>query len=163
MMLVTLKKSSSSQKTPINPLLILPKLFLIISIILIMWIVIVLSGVSILDFEPDWAGLSVSLWLLVISLLFAVFIIIDILMYVSPSLFVKGNIQDFSIDDSEEYLDGMKVVQYTFPRNESGGIFSKTYIKLNDNTLLRIRNQMIPAESLWPEEYNEKEEEQDEE
>lgn len=127
-----------------------------------MWIVIVLSGVSILDFDPDWTGLSLSLWLLIISVLFGIFIIIDILMYSSPSLFVKGDIQEFSANFSDEYLDDMKVFQYTFPKNRTGGIFSKTYVKIDDSTLLRIRNQMIPAESLWPEGMKEKKEEQEE-
>ncbi|MDG6218564.1 MAG: hypothetical protein QCI00_03890 [Candidatus Thermoplasmatota archaeon] len=157
-----MRKTSSSQKSSINPLLIMPKLFLIISILLLMWIVIVLSGVSILDFDPDWTGLSLSLWLLIISVLFGIFIIIDILMYSSPSLFVKGDIQEFSTNLSDEYLDGMKVFQYTFPKNRNDGIFSKTYIKIDDSTLIRIRNQMIPAESLWPEDTKEKKEEQEE-
>jgi len=74
-MLITMNESPSSQKKPINLLLILPKLFLIISIVLLMWIVIVLSGVSLLELEPDWAGLSLSSWLIVISGLFGVFII----------------------------------------------------------------------------------------
>ena len=123
-----------------------------------MWIVIVLSGVSVLDFDPDWAGLSLSMWLLVISGLFGAFIIIDIFMYVSPSLFVKGTLQEFAEESTTEYLDGMKVYEYTHPKDKKGGIFSKTYIKINDGTLIRVRNQMIPAESLWPNESNEEKE-----
>lgn len=158
-MMIPMNESASSQKKPINLLLILPKLFLIISIVLLMWIVIVLSGVSILELDPDWAGLSLSSWLIVISVLFGVFIIIDILMYVSPSLFTKQDIKEFtSTDESVEYLDGRKVYEYTFPKNKKGGIFSKTYVQVDNNTLLRIRNQMIPSESLWPEESNDKNE-----
>jgi len=116
-MLITMNESSSSEKKPINLLLILPKLFLIISIVLLMWIVIVLSGISILELDPTWAGLSLSTWLIVISVLFGVFIIIDILMYISPSLFTKQDIQEFtSTDQSVEYLDGKKVYEYTFPK-----------------------------------------------
>ena len=163
-MLITMNESYSSQKQTLNPLLILPKLFLIISIVLLMWIVIVLSGVSVLELDPDWAGLSLGSWLLVISILFGAFIIIDILMYLSPKLFTKQNIQEFTTpDSSNEYLDGKKVYEYTFPNNEKGGIFSKTYVKIDDNSLLRIRNQMIPAESLWPEETKENNEENEKE
>ncbi|MBS3748494.1 MAG: hypothetical protein KGY67_02205 [Candidatus Thermoplasmatota archaeon] len=155
-MLITMDESYQSQKQTLNPLLILPKLFLIISIVLLMWIVIVLSGVSVLELDPDWAGLSLSSWLLVISILFGAFIIIDILMYVSPQLFTKQNIQKFTTaDSSTEYLDGKKVYEYTFPKNRKGGIFSKTYVQIDSNSLVRIRNQMIPAEKLWPEEKQE--------
>ena len=147
-----MKKSSSSPKKPMNIFLILPKLFLVICVLLLMWIVIVISGISVLEFDPDWAGLSLSTWLLIISILFGAFIIIDILMYVSPSLFTKGTIQEFvSSEPAGEYLDGKIVYEYTYPEHKKGGIFSKTYIKINDSTLLRVRNQIIPAEMLWPE------------
>jgi hypothetical protein len=162
MMLETLKESSSSQKSQLNILLVLPKFFLIISVILLMWIVIVLSGVSVLELDSDWAGLTLSSWLIVISVLFGAFIIIDMLMYLSPSLFTKGEIQEFvSTDSTAEYLDGKKVFEYTFPEDKTGGIFSKTYVKIDENTLVRIRNQMIPAEFLWPEEINEKNEKEE--
>lgn len=154
-----MEKSSSSSKKPVNILLILPKLFLMISILLLMWIVILLSGISVLDFEPDWAGLSLSTWLLVISGLFAAFIVIDIVMYVSPHLFVKGGVEEFiSSKPSYEYMDGMKVYEYTYPEDENGGIFSKTYIKINDSTLLRVRNQILAADALWPKKKKNKEE-----
>lgn len=158
-MLITMKTLSSSQNPTVNILFLLPKLFLIISIILLMWIVIVLSGVSVLELDPDWAGLSLSSWLLVISVLFGAFIVIDIFMYVSPSLFTKENIKEFiDAEDSDEYLDGKKVYEYTYPKHTKGGIFSKTYIKIDDNTLLRVRNQMIQAKDLWPEDSSEKKE-----
>lgn len=163
-MLITMGQSSSSSKQPVNILLILPKLFLVISIILLMWIVILMSGISMLDYEPDWAGLSLSTWLLVISGLFAVFIIIDIVMYISPQLFIKGNVQEFiSYESSEEYLDGMKVYEYTYPEEKKGGIFSKTYIKINDSTLLRVRNQILSADILWPDNETKEKEKKTEE
>jgi len=72
---------------------------------------------------------------------------------------LSQDIQEFtSTDQSVEYLDGKKVYEYTFPKNKKGGIFSKTYVQIDNNTLLRIRNQMIPSESLWPEESNDKNE-----
>ena len=146
-----MNKSSSSSKKSINILIILPKLFLIISVLLLMWIVILISGVSYLELDPDWAGISISTWLLIISVLFGVFIIIDIVMYMSPTIFMKGEFQEFiSTEPSSEYLDGMKVYEYTYPKEKKGGLFSKTYIKVDDSTLIRVRNQMIPAEVLWP-------------
>ena len=36
-----------------------------------------------------------------------------------------------------------------------GGIFSKTYIHINDKTILRLRTLMIPPEDLWGEKKNE--------
>lgn len=155
-----MKKTSSSSKSPINLLYILPKVFLIISVLLLMWIVILISGVSYLEFDPDWAGISISNWLILVSVLFGAFIIIDIVMYVSPSLFVKGEIQEFVSSESQaEFLDGMKVYEYTFPKDNHGGVYSKTYVKIDDSFLLRVRNQMIPAEILWPDKKKKNEQE----
>jgi hypothetical protein len=161
-MLATLKKSPSPNKPSMNILIILPKLFLIISVILLMWMVILLSGVSILEFDPDWAGLSLSVWLIVISVLFGAFILIDMVMYVKPSVFAKGDIQEFiDTGSADDYLDGKKVYEYTFPSGKKGGIFSKTYVQIDENTLIRIRNQMIPAELLWPDESDENKKEEE--
>jgi hypothetical protein len=130
-----------------------------------MWIVILISGVSYLELDPDWAGISVSIWLVIISALFGLFIIIDILMYMSPTTFLKGEIQEFIATEpsSDEYLDGMRVYQYTYPKEKKGGLFSKTYIKVDDSTLIRVRNQMIPADDLWPNKIKEKSNDNDNE
>ena len=160
-MLIAMKNSSSSSNKSLNILILLPKLFLIISVLLLMWIVILISGVSYLELDPDWAGISISTWLLVISVLFAVFIVIDIIMYMSPTIFIKGEIQEFVSTEpsSDEYLDGMKVYEYTYPKQKKGGLFSKTYIKVDNSTLIRVRNQMIPADLLWPNKAKEKDNE----
>jgi hypothetical protein len=158
-----MKNSSSSPQKSLNILIILPKLFLIISVLLLLWIVILISGVSYLELDPDWAGISISIWLLVISVLFGAFIVIDILMYMSPTIFMKGEMQEFiPIEPSSEYLDGMKVYEYTYPRRIKGGLFSKTYVKVDDSTLIRVRNQMIPAEVLWSNKTKEKDNDKEE-
>ena len=158
-----MKNSSSSHQKSLNILIILPKLFLIISVLLLMWIVILISGVSYLELDPDWAGISISIWLLVISVLFGAFIVIDILMYMSPTIFMKGEMQEFiPTEPSSEYLDGMKVYEYTYPRLKKGGLFSKTYVKVDDSTLIRVRNQMIPAEVLWSNKTKEKDNDEEE-
>ena len=140
-------------KLSTKQLLMLPKLFLIITVIFIMLIIIILGVPFFGEFEPDWAGLSPSLWLTMISILIGMFIVIDIILYATPRFFT---IQ--TINESEELLvefpeveqrDGKQVYDYTYPVGAKGGIFSKTYIKIGEDALVRIRNQMITKEEIW--------------
>ena len=135
----------------LKDLLLLPKLFLVITVVLIMWIVIVLSGPLFGVFEPDWAGLSPSLWLMMVSILIGVFIVIDIILYATPHFFVDQTILDFkSVELSEiENRNGKQVHEFTYPVGLKGGVFSKTYVQIEQNKILRIRNLMIKKEEIW--------------
>jgi hypothetical protein len=54
-----------------------------------------------------------------------------------------------------DYRDGKPVFQFTYPIDAKGGIFSKTYLQIDDGFVLRIRSQMFTAEELWPSKDNE--------
>ena len=45
--------------------------------------------------------------------------------------------------------EGKQLCIYTHPELSKGGIFSKTYISLDDKNLLKVRILMIPPEDLW--------------
>ena len=141
--------SESSMKKYI----VLPKLFLILTVIFIMWIVVLLSGPLFGVFDPHWTGLSPSLWMILISILIAVFIIIDIILYATPHFFISGSYYDLSYDPVEfpeiEQRNGKQVYEYTYPVGAKGGVFSKTYIQIDDQTVVRVRNQMISKEKIW--------------
>ena len=48
-----------------------------------------------------------------------------------------------------EYIDGKIVVDITFPRGTDGGVYSKTYIEIDESSILRLKNLMIPPNELW--------------
>jgi len=48
-----------------------------------------------------------------------------------------------------EYINGKKIHIYTSPKGTEGGIFSKTYIEIDEHNLLRLRTLMIPPGELW--------------
>jgi hypothetical protein len=48
-----------------------------------------------------------------------------------------------------DYIHGKRLYIYTNPSDSKGGIYSKTYIKIDENNVLRIRNLMIPPDELW--------------
>jgi hypothetical protein len=49
----------------------------------------------------------------------------------------------------EEFIAGKKVHVFTYPQGIEGGIFSKTYIEVDVDNILRLRTLMIPPEELW--------------
>ncbi len=144
--------SESTQSSNIfRTLILLPKLFLILTVVFIMWIVILISGPLFGVLDPDWAGLSSSLWVLLISVLIGAFIVIDIILYATP-IINKEEILISSMQPVEfpeiEKRNGKTVYEYTHPSGTHGGVFSKTYLQIDDQTVIRIRNQMIKKEQL---------------
>ena len=131
--------------------IVLPKLFLILAVVFSMWIVLVLSGQMFLDYGSTWTGLPLSFWLMLISILFAAFIAIDILIYANPKFLASF---DMHLDESSqtspfEIKNGKRIYEFTIPKDVKGGLFSKTYIPIDEETVVRIRHQIVPDKKLW--------------
>jgi hypothetical protein len=47
------------------------------------------------------------------------------------------------------YIQGKQVHNYTVPLDAKGGIFSKTFILIDEDSILNVRYQMIPSDDLW--------------
>ena len=124
---------------------ILTKLLLIISIILIIWIILVFEGVSSLGY--NWAGLSLENWIITLCVLFGFFIILE-LIFIYHYKTVKSKRVELE-KPKPEFINGKKVYIYTCPEDKKGGIFSKTYIEIDEHSVLRLRSLMIPPEELW--------------
>jgi len=143
----------SKSKKMMRNLLLLPKVFLILTVIFIMWVFILLSPPMFGVFDPDWAGLSPSLWLILLSVLIGVFIVIDIILYATPSFFATDLGSDSGAQPVEfpevEQRMGKDVYEFTYPVGAKGGVFSKTYIQIKDNAIIRVRNQMIKKDDVW--------------
>lgn len=131
--------------------ILLPKLFLILAVVFSMWIVLVLSGQLFLQYDHAWTGLPLSFWLVLISLLFGVFIIIDIFIYAKPTFFftTTTSIEQPQITTPFEVKHGKQIYEYTSPKKAKGGLFSKTYIPIDDTTVIRVRHQIISENKLW--------------
>lgn len=142
--------------------ILLPKLFLILTIVFLMWIFIVATGALILDLSPTWTGLSLGMWAILISILVAAFIIIDVLFLLKPELAGMKESSTVQLNQQHllEYREGKRVYEFTYPPDGKGGIFSKTYLEIDD-IILRVRNQMFTAEELWDNREKENHEDQE--
>jgi len=141
------KKTDSTKNTlgVIYPKL--SKLFLIISILLIIWILFVGMGAFILEMEPNWALLNLENWITVWSVLTVIFILLEVVFYFQYTSKVDKKLE---LDKTEqEVLHGKRVYVYTYPTGAEGGIFSKTYVSIDENSVLRLRGLMIPQQKLW--------------
>jgi len=124
---------------------ILTKLFLIISILLTIWIIIVFAGVSSLGY--NWAGLSLEGWVIALCVIFGFFIILELIF-----CYHYDSVKDKRVElekPKPEFMNGKKVYIYTCPEGEEGGIFSKTYVEIDEHSVLRLRSLMIASEELW--------------
>jgi hypothetical protein len=143
------KKKKSYKKDEYKTLIkfkIISRLFIFLSIILFLWAIIVAAGVIINDMDPFWAYLSLENWVLLSIILIIIFAIIEIIYYIYT---IKYSDKIIEFEEVEpETIHGKKVYIYTNPKNAKGGVFSRTYIQICNDSVLRIRNQIIPPEEL---------------
>jgi hypothetical protein len=124
----------------------LSKLFIFLSLFLLIWIIILFIGI-VFEYGHTWAALSFNGWILFVSILFVIFIILELVFYFHFSSVFEKRIK--LEKPKPEFINGKKVYIFTYPEGMDGGIFSKTYIQIDENTVLRLRNLMIPPEDLW--------------
>jgi hypothetical protein len=115
--------------------------------LLVIWIAIVYAGVAFLEYGQDWALLNLEGWTIAVSALFGIFIILELIFYVHYSS-NKSKIAEKQ-KPKTEFINGKRLHVFTYPKGKEGGIFSKTYIEIDDKNILRLRSLMIPPEDLW--------------
>jgi hypothetical protein len=124
--------------------------FIFLTILSFVWIVAVALGIVIYDFRPTWAYLTLENWIYAGAALIGVFIVLDLFLYLHYAFVRKKRIQ--AGKPKPEYQDGKRVHVFTFPGEAEGGIFSKTYVAIDEDNILRLRTLMIPPGDLWSKE-----------
>jgi energy-coupling factor transporter transmembrane protein EcfT len=126
---------------------LLSKILMLISVILLIWVVIVIIGTVVLGYSYNWAGLTLDTWIVVISVLLLVFIVLNIVFFYHFS-----SVRDKRIEMEKpkpEFINGKHVHVFTSPKGMEGGIFSKTYINIDEHNILRLRTLIVNPEELW--------------
>ncbi|VVB61797.1 Uncharacterised protein [uncultured archaeon] len=122
-------------------------LFLFI-VIYIIWIVLLITGVYFLKLGDKWAILTVEQWIWSAIVLISIAIGIEIILLIYYILLQKKQIQPEKQKDLG-FLQGRQVHNYTIPFNAIVGIFSKTFISIDEKHILNLRYQMVPPYDLW--------------
>ena len=123
----------------------LSKIFVLLGVFLVIWVVIVFIGAWLLDYGYNWALFSVSDWVLIVLFIMVAFIIVELIVFLHYRS-VKNKVVE---KPREEYISGRKVYVFTYPPGMEGGIFSKTYVEIDDKNILRLRTLMISPEEVW--------------
>jgi hypothetical protein len=124
------------------------KLFFLFIIIYTLWIVLIIIGVYFLQLENKWAILTVEQWILSAIALISIAIGFEIILLIYYTLSKKKQLQPIR-QKEPVFLQGRQLHNYTIPFNAKGGIFSKTYILIDEKRILNLRYQMIPPNDLW--------------
>ena len=125
----------------------LSKLFAVIAILFIIWVFVVLLGIYLLGQGYNWALLSLEGWIYVLCALIGFFIVLEIIFYLHYNGVKKRRLD--AEKPEPEFTQGKRLYVYTHPKGAEGGIYSKTYIKIDETSVLRLRTLMVPPQELW--------------
>lgn len=129
-------------------LLTTSKFFFLITMIYSLWIVLLVMSVYFLQLEYKWAGLTIEQWILSAIILISLMLILYVLLLLHYMLLKNKHLHPEKQKESE-YVQGKRIYRYTIPVDAKGGIFSKTFILIDENTVLNLRYQLIPSNDLW--------------
>ncbi len=135
------------EKRMINRYSLLSILLVLLTIVCIVLFIVIFMGVYIWEYGYNWAVLSFDIWILILSGLIGFFILLNLVLYFHFGSFDKKRKK--AEKPKPEFIEGKRVHELTFPKSSEGGIFSKTYIKIDEHNLLRIRLLMIQPNELW--------------
>lgn len=123
----------------------LSKIMLIIAIFYSLWIVVVVLGVYFFGMYKI-GFLTMDQWIISGILLIGIFVGFDLLFFIHNYVVKKRRIDREKPRPKD--FKGKKLHTYTIPIDSKGGIFSKTYIKIDENNILNLRYQMIPPNEM---------------
>ena len=125
----------------------LSKLFVIITILFVVLIAVAFLGIAAFGYGYNWMLVSLEGWIIIVSALILIFIILELFFYSSLSG-LQNKIKEFKKPEPE-FIDNRKIYAYTIPKGADGGVFSKTYIEIDEHSTLRLRTLIIPPEELF--------------
>jgi len=123
------------------------KIIALLAVIYLIWTVFHIISVYFLGFGNRWAALTMDQWVLS-SIIFLSICISLVLLFVLHHYIVKKR----RIENEKPkpaFYRGKRLYTHTLPDKSKGGIFSKTFVKIDDGTTLVLRFQMIPPINLW--------------
>lgn len=122
------------------------KLFLIVTLLLVFLLIISAVGIVFLGLGTNWFLFNFEGWIFGVSLIIGLFVILEILFFLHFFL-IRRNLLKLG-KPKPEYIDGKKIIDITFPKGTDGGVYSKTFIEIDNNNILRLKNLMIPPDEI---------------
>ena len=123
------------------------KIFFLLTVIYLLWVALVIIGAYFLRFGNNWAVLTTEQWILSAIFLVSIVIGLEVVLLLYYTLSKKRSLEPEP--EKTMFIQGKRVHNYTLPFDAKGGIFSKTYVLIDEDSVLNIRYQMIPPRDLW--------------
>ncbi len=143
----TSKKQKDFIETEKNKYSLLTKIIFLIGMIVVLWTGILFLGILFWNYAYDWALISLDIWLLIDSIIISFLIIIELALYFKYTRIKEKTV--VTKKTKPEFINGKKVHIFTYPKGMQGGIFSKTYVELDEQSILRLRALMVHPGELW--------------
>ena len=128
------------------------KIILLITLLYTLWVSFLIIGVYYLGIGYKAVVLTLDQWIISSIILFTLFLILELIFLVHHTVIKKKRIE--SEKPKPIYIKGKRLRIYTLPEGSKGGIFSKTYVKIDENNVLNLRYQMILPYDLWGKKEN---------
>ena len=134
---------------------------LLIAILFTLWTAAIVLSVFTYQMDARWAVLTPTEWVIIDIALVAFFLLIDAAVYMryraktrplhpKPPKMKKPRKAKIEKPAAPPMIKGHEVYTVTLPMGAKGGIFSKTFVPIDDRRVLQLRYQMIPPTTLWP-------------
>jgi len=123
------------------------KIILLIAVLYSIWIAFIIMSVYFLGFGNKWAFFTMDQWILSNVVLLGVFVGLELIFVLHHYIVKEKRIEREK--PIPLYYKGRKLHMYTLPEGSKGGIFSKTFIKIDESKVLNLRYQMMPPNELW--------------
>ena len=120
---------------------------LILAVIYSILIVFFILRVYFLGFGNKWALLTMDQWIISNIILLGIFFGLNIIFILHHYMVKKKRIEGKKPKPLK--FKGKKLHTYTLPTDSKGGIYSKTFVKIDENNILNFRIQMVPPYLLW--------------
>ena len=123
------------------------KIIVLLAVIYLIWTVFNIISVYFLGFSNKWAAFTMDQWILSSIIFFSICIGLVLLFVLHHYIIKKRRIE--SEKPKPAFYKGKRLYIHTLPDRSKGGIFSKTFVKIDEDTILSLRFQMIPPINLW--------------
>ena len=122
----------------------LSKIFFFIAIVYSIWIAVLIIGIYILNLGSKWAALTLDQWMYTAIGILTGMIILELLFILHYTITTRKKEKPQPV-----VVQGKHVHSFTIPVGAKGGLFSKTYVLIDEDNILHLRYQMIPPNDLW--------------
>ena len=123
------------------------KVLLVIGVLYVVWIIFVIMSIYFLEMGYRWSFLSMNEWIYSGIFLLGLFVLIELIFFARYYVTQKEKLEGEK--PKPLMYKGKRLYIYTCPPHAKGGLFSRTYIPVDENTIVRVKTQMIPPEELW--------------